>query len=150
MKKVLLLLFVALVAGTVSFGLYYQSRRAAIDSLDELSWLKQEFRLDERQFSAIERLHADYAPVCLAHCSEYVQAQRTLARVLERSPAPTAELDRTLTDVYRIQADCESGMLRHGYDVAAVMSPDQGARYLAMVKAQVLGVVPPAMRGDSR
>lgn len=149
MKRLLLVLAVSVIAGAISFTAYFHNRQAALAHLDELSWLKEEFRLDDRQFAEVQRLRDAYVPVCTAHCAEYLQAQGALTAALKRNTAPGPELDQVVAALYQVQAKCQTGMLKHGYEMAAVMAPDQGARYLAMIKARVLAIVPADMGRDA-
>ncbi|OAM91331.1 periplasmic heavy metal sensor [Termitidicoccus mucosus] len=137
MKKSIVILAVALTVGALGCLWYFHHLRAGAAPLDELSWLKKEFALDERQFAEIERLHQAYMPVCDAHCAAYLQAQRELAAALEGSTIFTPGMDRALETARRIETECQRSMLKHGYEVAAVMSPAQGARYLAMINARL-------------
>jgi hypothetical protein len=85
-------------------------------------WLKTEFRLDQDQFAAIERMHRQYLSVCAGHCA-HIQA--AIAR-----GAPAAE-------VSELEQECVRSMTDHFHAVAALMPAEQGSRYLALVLPRV-------------
>lgn len=128
MKNLLITLGIALGLCAVSFGAFYAInrepaalRRAAREG-DAMAWLRTEFRLDEAQFSAIEKLHADFEKECAVHCSAIAAANRRHA-----SAAEIAGLEST----------CVQAMTDHFHRVASLMPPGQGERYLAIVMPRI-------------
>jgi len=135
-KTAALCLAIALVAGLVSFGL---TRWIAASSApaDEMAWLRQEFALTPAQSEAIERLHADYRPVCAEHCARIMEARERLV-ALERAGGPdTAAHAAAAAEMAQLIRTCTESTRRHLEAVAALMSPDQGRRYLELVGAKV-------------
>jgi len=89
---------------------------------DALAWLRVEFRLSDREFTAIRRLHEDFSVECGRHCAAIIDARE------RRAPsAEVAELERF----------CVEAMKTHFRRVAALMPPAQGERYLAFVLPRV-------------
>jgi hypothetical protein len=127
-KNLLLTLGAVLAASTLSFGVFYALNRepaavrAALREGDALTWLRAEFQLTDRQFAAIQQLHQDYRGVCAAHCSAIMDAQKRHA-----STSEIAALEKT----------CVESMTAHFRQVAALMSPGQGDRYLALVLPRI-------------
>lgn len=137
MKKSIAILAAALVVGALGCLFYFHHLRSGTAPLDELAWLKKEFALDERQFAEVERLHEAYMPVCDEHCDAYLQAHRKLTVLLEQSAIWTPETEQALEAAHRTEMECQRAFLKHGYEIAAVMSPEQRDRYLAMIKARL-------------
>lgn len=113
----------ALAAAALAFGVTYFGLRMS-SATDEIVWLRDEFNLTPAQVAAVEQLHADYAPVCMAHCAAITAARR--------QSAPPAELAR-------LEAVCRDATLAHLQRVAAVMPPDEASRFLALVAPKVSG-----------
>jgi hypothetical protein len=127
MKNFLLTLGLAVAACAVAFGVFYALndnpalRHAARDN-DAMAWLQAEFRLDEARMSAIRKLHEDYGAVCTEHCARITNARR--------ASAPAAELAR-------LEQACVDAMTAHFRQVAALMPPAEGERYLHTVLPRV-------------
>jgi hypothetical protein len=128
MKNWIVTVLVALVAGVVSFGAFYAVNRepAAIKTAarerDSMEWLRVEFKLSDDQYAAIKQLHAQYGSICAEHCSAIMAAQKR--------NAPRAE-------VAALEKACVQSMTEHFNRVAALMSPGEGERYLALVLPRV-------------
>ncbi|HEX7632589.1 MAG TPA: hypothetical protein VF388_10670 [Lacunisphaera sp.] len=156
MKKLLILLGLVLAVGTISYYACYRWTMASMvvvtpDGTDsELAWLKQEFALTPAQYDKVLTLHRAYSPVCAGHCMRYMKAHRQLADRLKNQTAWTSETDRLFAEQARIQSECHASMLKYAYDVAACMSPDQGRRYLEMIKMQLIEGDPAGMFAASR
>lgn len=129
MKNFWITLVVLVAAAGVSFGAFYVMnddpavRRAAREH-DAMAWLRAEFQLDDGQFAAIKELHDNYGYECARHCSAIMDAR-------ERQ-APAEE-------VARLERVCVDSMTVHFRRVAALMTPGQGERYLAIVLPRVSG-----------
>ena len=129
MKNFLITLGVAVAACLAAFGVSYvmnddRAMHAAAREGDALAWLRVEFRLNDVQFSAIKRLHDDYSIACGGHCAAIVAAR-------ERK-APAAE-------IAALEKVCVDAMTGHFRQVAALMPPGQGERYLATVLPRIAG-----------
>jgi len=129
MKNFLITLGAAIAACVVAFGISYawndnRAMRAAAREGDAMAWLRLEFRLDDGQFSAIKRRHDDYSIVCGEHCAAIMAARERQA-----SSAEVAALEKI----------CVDAMTGHFRQVAALMPPGQGDRYLAMVLPRIAG-----------
>ncbi len=128
MKNWLVTVLIAFAACALSFGAFYAFNRepaplrAAAQSGDAMEWMRLEFKLSDAQYAAIQRLHEDYSAVCSAHCSAIMAA--------EKRGAPNAE-------VVALENTCVQSMTEHFQRVAALMSPEEGKRYLAIVLPRV-------------
>jgi hypothetical protein len=131
----------ALVAVATGFLCYHLNRapalQAAVRSGDAMAWLRTDFQLDDRQFAEIKKLHEAYAPSCEEHCrliQEAAEARDALQARGGSDPAAVAAAERTLQE---LRVACETAIAAHVRKVAALMAPEQGARYLALVLPKI-------------
>ena len=127
-------------AGATGFVCYRMSDepalREAARSHDAIEWLKADFHLSDEQASTIRRLHAGYSGTCEEHCRRIQEATRLKASLVARNatPAQIAEADRQLQELRSV---CETAIARHVREVARVMAPAEGERYLALVLPKI-------------
>lgn len=110
---------------------------AAIREGDAMAWLRADFHLDDRQFAAIKQMHDAYAPSCAEHCRLIQEAMVTrdaIAATHGSDAAAIAAAERTLE---QLRTACETAIAAHVRKVAAVMSPEDGRRYLALVLPKI-------------
>jgi hypothetical protein len=156
MKKFLVLLALVVVVGVASYYFCYHRAMASVvvvtpDGTDaELAWLKSEFALDAAQYEKVAALHHAYRPVCADHCTRYVAAHRRLEDLLKTKASWSPEMDAAFAEQARIQSECHASMLKYAYSVAACMSPEQGRRYLEMIKLQLIEGDPAGMFAAAR
>lgn len=107
-----------------------QAHAAARDG-DVMEWMRCEFHLTDAQYAEILKLHDAHSEECARHCAA-VQSAR--AQIAEARKADDAQ---ALAKAELVERDagavCEAATEAHVRRVAAVMSPEDGARYLAMV-----------------
>lgn len=138
MRQILVVLVAALVAGLCGFYLVQRRHTASIAALagtsgDDLQWIRTEFRLNDEQFAAVKKLHDDYAVVCAGHCADIAGANNRLKKLTATHAAP-AELEAARREVAALEDVCNTATRAHIRRVAAVMPPDQGGRYVALVE----------------
>lgn len=131
----------SLLALATGFLCYHLSSVPALHAAarkgDAMEWLRVDFHLSDRQFTEIRKLHDDYAPSCEEHCrmiQEASKARTAMAANRGTDPAAIAAADRTLTE---LRATCEAAISVHVKRVAALMSPEDGQRYLALVMPKI-------------
>lgn len=114
------------VAAAAAGGLYLAQRdpelRRAARAQDAMAWLRTEFHLTAAQEAAITKLQNEYAVICSEHCAMILAARKRTA-----PPAEVEALEKTCTD----------SMREHFTEVAALMSPGEGPRYLAAVLPRI-------------
>jgi hypothetical protein len=128
-RNLLLTVLLAAALAVLAFGVAYlasgdRALRVAARQGDALEWLRVEFALDAERFAAVRRLHDEFSIECSAHCAAIVAAR-------ERS-APAAE-------IVALEEHCVGAMTTHFRQVAALMEPAQGERYLALVLPRIRG-----------
>lgn len=136
MRKGLIILAVAALAGVMAFCLMRSHKLAAVrgpmlDSMPELAWLRTELKLTDEQFTKVSRLHVAYRPECMEMCRDISEAHEkteglTAVKVREMTP----ELEAAIREHALIHADCQQAMLKHLYETAAVLDDTQASRYL--------------------
>ncbi|MGA3006965.1 MAG: hypothetical protein ABSE59_03640, partial [Opitutaceae bacterium] len=82
--------------------------------------------------------------------ASYMAARERLQTLLKENSAWTPETGATIEDIARIRGECRQSMLRYAYDVAACMSPEEGRRYLDLIRARILAEDPANMMGNPR
>jgi len=127
MKNLLITLAVALAACGAAFGVFYAMNdqpalRQAAHEGDAMAWLREEFHLNDTQFAAVKKLHADYNVVCAEHCTAIAAAKKRGA---------------SATEIAALEKTCVDAMTTHFRRVAALLPPGEGERYLAMVLPRV-------------
>ena len=151
-----LLATIALVAGlALAAGLATYRTSAdpaltrALAQQDALAWLRVDFQLTDAQFASIRELHESYSAVCAEHCRAIQEAaddRARLARSNQATPAKLAAADRRVEELRLV---CESAIATHVRQCAALMSPEAGARYLALVLPKIRDfdhLAPPTLR----
>lgn len=141
--KGLVVLLVAVVVAIAGYVIYFGSATRPAKAMlrepaGELEWLRQEFRLNDAQFERILKLHHDYSPVCAAMCAKIARSNERLDALISASSTATPEMRAALHECAVVQEECRQAMLGHVYAVCAEMPPEQGARYLKMMKARLI------------
>lgn len=144
MKKPLVILILALLAGFAAFGITRKhctpsNSNILLDHLPELGWLKTELALSDAQYSEVAELHDAYRPVCEEMCRRIDESRARLEAVALKSRTTDAELQQAIADYERVRSECKTKMLEHLYQTAALMSDEQGRRYLKAVLPTALG-----------
>jgi hypothetical protein len=129
MKNFLITMGVALAACALAFGVVFALNqngaiRAAARDGDAMAWLRVEFRLSDAQFAAVKQLHDDYSVACGRHCAAIMAARE------RRAPA---------AEIAALEKTCVDAMTVHFRRVAALMSREEGERYLATVIPRIAG-----------
>ncbi len=133
-----LLAAIAVVAGFLGYRCGYDPvLHGAACAGDEMAWLRQEYHLTDGQYAAIETLHRRYGESCAEHCRAIQEAVR-VRDALRANPATEAgALAAAERRVHDLGAGCEADLLAHLAEVAALMSPEEGHRYLATMRPLV-------------
>lgn len=130
-------LALALAATAIGYFCYRMNADAAVHAAatkrDTMEWLRADFRLTEEQFAAIQRLHVEYAPSCEEHCRKIQSANKALAQAADPAAKAAAEQKKQ-----ELRLSCELALVRHVRRVAAVMSPEEGRRYVELVLPKVV------------
>ncbi len=116
-----------------------------------LAWLRQEYQLSDAQFARVRELHEAYHPKCMEMCRKIDEKNGQLQTLLAATNVITLEIRQTLAQAAQLRTDCQAAMLVHFYEVARVMPPEQGRRYLAWVQKETLmpGQMPPTQPASS-
>ena len=148
MKRLLFVLVLAVAAACATYSFHFRQKTAQDET--EQQWLKREFALSDAQLAAIERLERDYRPICDGHCADYMASHSRLEALLAKNTAWRPEMGQAMESLYRTQMECHRDMLKHAYEVSAVMAPDQAQRYLAMILGKLSLTAPDEMQRNTR
>jgi hypothetical protein len=157
MNRSLLILLGALAVGAAVFaGSYFASQRVCVmtmsRSIDDLSWLRDEFHLSDAEMTRIRQLHEGYLPQCARMCALIAAKEADVQTALGNGTNITAEAQKQLTELGELRAQCQAQMLQHFMAVSQTMPPSEGQRYLAEMKRLTLGAHDPmeqTMSGDT-
>ena len=141
--RLLTLGLVAAAAGAVGGACYClggdPALRSAAARHDAMAWLRSDFHLTDAQAGAIGKLHAAYAPACDEHCRlvrEAIQARDALRSARADDAAALAAAEQKVRELH---ATCEAALNEQVRSVAALMSPEDGRRYLALLLPMIAG-----------
>jgi Spy/CpxP family protein refolding chaperone len=104
---------------------------------DTMVWLKKEFHLSEKQAADIQKLHLAYSLVCDKHCHDIREAMQARDRLKTSGSAEAPAIAEANARIREQKARCETSLLQHLEQVANLMSPEDGQRYLQMMRPRV-------------
>ena len=143
MKRPLVILLGVLVIGAAIFtGSFYFSQRACANMMggkDDLSWLQSEFHLSDAEMARVRQLHEGYMPQCAAMCAKIAAKRDEVAAALANGTNVTADVQKKLTELGELHAQCQAQMLQHFVDVSRAMPPEEGRQYLAEMERITIG-----------
>jgi hypothetical protein len=144
MKRPLLILIIALLAGSALFASsYFMSRRVCescvSSSTDKLDWLRQEFHLSDTDMQHVRELHNGYMPKCAEMCAKIAAKKEELDAALAGSTNISDEAKQKLTELAILRSQCQAQMLNHFIEVSQAMPPEQGRRYVAEMERLTIG-----------
>ena len=135
MKRLVSFAVLVVAVAATAYGLtcYLNSQKTE----DQWTWLRREFRLSDSQFARIKNLHQAYLPVCAGHCQRIMAMQQRMAD-LERTGAHDApSFAAARAEWNTVKQECNEATLQHLREVAAVMDPDAGRRYLGLTVPRI-------------
>ncbi|MGC8743276.1 MAG: hypothetical protein ACP5T0_05295 [Verrucomicrobiia bacterium] len=141
-RKIVILFAGIVLAAILIFGVScfigYQLCLKEAEKIDELDWLKKEYKLSDTDVEEIRKLHSGYRLVCEQMCARIAEKKRALEIAMEKSTNVTPEIEKLLVDIGTYRAQCQASMLKHFYEVSAKMPPDQGEHYFKKMRTLVL------------
>ncbi len=138
MKRIILTLLVALVAGAAAYCLTRTHQMAVhrsvlLDSMPELAWVKSELKLTDDQFAKVSVLHTAYRPKCADMCGRIAAAHEKAESLIHKTPELTPELEQAIEEHAALHVEGQKAMLNHIFQTAGAMNHEQAARYLKEV-----------------
>ncbi len=145
MIKVSMTVALALVAGVLAFFLMRSHKISAregvlLDSMPELTWMKNDLKLTDTQLAKVSELHLAYRPVCVDLCARISAAHEKVESMAHANRRMTPELETALREHATTHAECQQAMLEHIYRTAALLDPEQATRYIESVLPTALGL----------
>ena len=143
MTKGVLVLILAVGSAFGGYLTYYKCATAPARAMlakedGEMQWLRHEYHLSDAQFSRIQQIHHEYAPKCDRNCERIARANAHLDQLILANKNYTPEVEAGMKEYLTVQGECRQALLAHIYAVSAEMSPDDGARYLQMMKTRIV------------
>ncbi len=139
MKRFLFIVFVGVLAGASAHVGFYSWRRPVVETqlARDLAWMKEKFDLSTNQYERIRELHRHTGPELERLFAVLRATQEEIAR-LEEIRRETDRVDfiayhQVAESQRRARLQCRALTLDLVYAVAEVMSPEQRARYFALV-----------------
>ena len=137
-----LLGFLALGAAIFA-GSFYVTRQVCVmrmeNPADDLTWLRQEFRLSDSEMAHIRELHQGYMPKCAVMCARIAAKKQELEDTLLGATNVSPAAEQKLAELAALRAQCQAQMLQHFAEVSQAMPAEQGRRYLAQMQRLTLG-----------
>jgi len=139
MKKAFIILALALVIGCSSFAIMRLLKEeepashadaSLLEAMPELSWLRQELNLTDLQFKKVSALHSAYRPKCIEMCNRIAEAHERLERIADEAKGVSPGLEVAISDHARVHIECQTEMLEHLYQTAALLDEEQAKLYL--------------------
>jgi Spy/CpxP family protein refolding chaperone len=143
MKRVWFIVVIGLIVAFVGYACTYLVCTGAQRSVEKkdgaaLAWFQGEYHLTDAQFARVRELHEAYQPKCMEMCRKIDEKNVELQKLLAATNTITPEIKQTLNEAAQLRVECQQAMLAHFYEVAQVMPPEQGRRYLAWVRQETL------------
>ena len=107
--------------------------------LPELEWLRLSLHLTDPQFAKVQALHLAYQPRCAELCLRVQHSDQALMEASSHSRMVTDDVAKLLRERSGLTQECQQAMLKHVYETAACMTPEQAETYLKLVLPHVLG-----------
>jgi hypothetical protein len=139
MNRAVGLVLGAVAAAVVTAAVVHRLRVA--ESPD--AWLGRQLGLEGEALAAFTAAHARYEPVCAENCRRLGEATRALADAVAASREVTPEIARAIAATDAVHSACRTGMLKHFYEVAAMLEEPRRSAYLRQV-------LPMVIRGNMR
>lgn len=147
MKRAVILLTVALIAGVAAFCFSRSHKMAEqhglrLGAMPELAWIRTDLNLTDEQFAKVSELHVAYRPKCMELCDRISQAHEKVEVAARNSGSMTSGLEAAIREHAETHAQCQQAMLKHMYETAAVLDKEQAARYLETMLPFALDFAP--------
>ena len=138
MRTLAVLILLAVTAGFVCYRMSCEpTLHAAAAKGEPMAWLRADFHLTDEQYDAVQKLHDAYAGSCAEHCRMIQAATKTRNALKAASRSDAAAMLEAEKNLQELRAHCETAITRHVREVAALMSPEEGQRYLALVLPKI-------------
>jgi hypothetical protein len=137
------ILLLGLALGVVAYACLYfgataQHRHMMRQPDAELVWLKNEFSLSDADCHRIVTVHNGYLPRCEEMCRRIATKNAELKTILAKSDNVTGDIQKKISEIADLKAQCQTQMLQHFFDVSRAMPPAQGQRYLQWIENKTL------------
>ena len=105
------------------------AHKAMASPQPELEWLRREYTLNDKQFTAIKTKHEAHDVICKKLCFDLVTAQNKLDQAITNYPKMGPEVQTALAEWSAQREICREAAIQHMYDISAVLEADEAANY---------------------
>lgn len=129
MKRAIIILTLALAScvGACLMVYFHQMRTPSEE------WMGRRLGLRDERLAEFTEAHNRYAATCAEMCVKIQQADAHLAALILSSTALTPEIRKAMAASDALRSECREGILRHAYEVSAMLGPRERATYLNLV-----------------
>jgi hypothetical protein len=99
-----------------------------------MAWLKREYQLDDATFERVTDAHRRYFRECEKRCHELEDVNNHFLSEVRSPTKPQSDLDAVQLLQESICHDCRLAMIEHVHEVASLMPPEKGRRFIADVR----------------
>jgi hypothetical protein len=131
-------------SAALGFGAFWAGTRTETPTCGEapqchtdLDWLKREYSLSDEVSARVRDLHEAYNPGCEALCARVLENRKHIDKLASGGEGYSPELDAALREAANLRFASQRLYLQHAHAVAAAMPPEQGQRYLAMMRGRI-------------
>lgn len=129
MKRIFIIVFTALlVCVAACIGVYQWQMRTPPDE-----WLGRRLGLSGGSLEQFNEAHHRYAATCAQMCVKIRNSDAELAALVMGSREFTPEIAAAMARSDALRNECRQNMLRHFYEVAALLSESKKEKYLNLV-----------------
>lgn len=129
MKRILLVLGIAVIACILGcVGVYFYQMQTPPDE-----WIGRRLGLSGMALSEFTEAHNRYAATCDAMCVKIQSSDAHLAEFVLNSREFTPEIAEAMARSDELRIQCRQNMLRHFYEVAAILEEPKRDKYLSLV-----------------
>ena len=144
-RNVVSAVLLTVLAGAVAFWMTRLVARpkpvhAAMCSLGEVTHLKTELGLDERQGAALSALEKDLAGQLSDLCGQYCAVRAKLGAALTTEDTHSVQASRAIVDrMCALQSASELATLEHIRKVSSLLNPEQRKKFLSSLTQCLCG-----------
>ena len=142
-RSTIILVAVTLACVALFAGAYLAASRVfsnqVSQSLDDLDWLRIEYRLTPSELEQVREVHEGYVTVCHGFCRQIAEQKGALKALVATGQGDSDAAAECLSSIAHLRAECQAAMLSHFEEVSELMPPDQGNRYLEEMRRITLG-----------
>ena len=127
--------------GLLAVGAFWLTRQSVDIAPGEsglalgMAWLKREYQLDDTTFAQVTAAHRRYFHECEKRCHELADVNNHFLSEVHSEKPSQSDLDAVQVLQESLCHDCRLAMIDHVHEVAGLMPPESGRRFIADVQS---------------